>query len=71
MEIAMTINSQKIFSSTAGAARHYFDTPPYPSAQAFMQDWKQLTDQDKQEIKEGLEKQGYVIGKEQKDSLVS
>lgn len=51
------MDTSKEYSSTAGAARDFFGN--YPSAQAFMQDWKQLTDSDKAEIRAGLEQNGY------------
>lgn len=55
------MNQTKEYNSVAGAARDFFDTPPYPSAQAFMNDWKEMTVEDKKEIKEGLQQIGYKI----------
>jgi hypothetical protein len=55
------MDTEKTYSSAAGAARDYFGARPgeADTASAFMAEWKQLTDNDKAEIKDGLEKIGY------------
>lgn len=53
------MDTNKTYSSAAGAARDFFGN--YPSAKAFMEEWKQLTDDDKKEIKEGMIAVGIKI----------
>ena len=58
----MTMNTSKIYTGTASAAKDYFGDHPNGSTK-FLLEWKSLTEDDKQEIKEGLEKLGYKIEK--------
>lgn len=51
---------QKETSFTA-ACKDFFGLRPEQSLRGFMDEVKRLTDADKAEIKQGLEKQGYLI----------
>jgi hypothetical protein len=52
------MDTSKQYKSIAGAAKDFFGAP---SAQAFMEEWKQLTQEDKDEILQGLRDVGYSI----------
>lgn len=52
------MDTNKEYSSAVAAAKDYFGGE---SATSFMKEWKELTDSDKAEIKDGLIGIGYKI----------
>lgn len=48
-------------TSLMAACKDYFGLKPNQTAMEFLKEFKELTDADRDEIKVGLEKVGYVI----------
>jgi hypothetical protein len=57
------MDTNKQYASGVAAAKDFFGPRPggEGSASEFMREWKELTEADKTEIKEGLAKIGYKI----------
>jgi len=51
----------KEYTGTVSAAKDFFGLKPDQTIGGFSMEWKQLTERDKLEIKEGLQKIGYKI----------
>lgn len=54
------MDTSKEYTGVASAARDYFGDHPNGEIK-FLLEWKSLNENDKKEIREGLEKLGYVI----------
>jgi cupin superfamily acireductone dioxygenase involved in methionine salvage len=49
------------YISLPAAAKHFFGLKEGQALMDFHKEWKALTEQDKRDIKEGLQKEGYNI----------